>query len=66
MLRTIEHQIVAEKETPNSAMVGAYLLLDQQALAEIYFGKMEPDEQEEFINYPIYHFWKKSEDENNG
>lgn len=62
----ILYEIVAEKETPNSAMVGAYLLLDQQALAEIYFGKMEPDEQEEFINYPIYHFWKKSEDENNG
>ena len=60
------YNIITEKDTPSSAMVGAYLLLDQQALAEIYFNKMEPDEQEEFINYPIYHFWKKSEDENNG
>ena len=48
-------------ETPNireDVLVGAYLLLDQQAAAELHFEKMDQQLQEEFQKYPIYHFWK--------
>lgn len=56
-------------ETPNireDVLVGAYLLLDQQAAAEIHFEKMELQLQEEFKKYPIYHFWKYNGGNNNG
>ena len=53
------YQIIADKESSNSTLVGAFLLLEQQLPAEMYFYKMEETEQEEFIKYPIYHFWKK-------
>ena len=53
------YQIVADKDAASAAVVGAYLLLDQHLPAEMYFSKMEPSEQEEFMKYPIYHFWQK-------
>ncbi len=53
------YQIIADKDAPNSALVGAYLLLEQQLPAEMYFAKMEVSEQEEFAKYPIYRFWQK-------
>ena len=56
-------------ETPNireDVLVGAYLLLDQQAAAELHFEKMEPQLQEEFKKYPIYHFWKENGGNENG
>ena len=51
------YQIAADKDATNAAVVGAYLLLDQQLPAEMYFSKMKVSEQEEFMKYPIYHFW---------
>ena len=59
------YSILAEKDYPNSAMVGAYLWLEQQTPAEIYFAKMTPEEQSEFMKYPIFHFWKKSTGQQN-
>lgn len=49
-------------ETPNKredVLVGAYLLLGQQAAAELHFEKMDQETQEAFRTYPIYHFWKE-------
>ena len=53
------YQITADREASNSVFVGAFLLLGQQLPAEMYFSKMEASEQEEFMKYPIYHFWQK-------
>lgn len=60
------YKIAAEKDVQDSTMVGVYLLLDQQVPAEMFFAKMDPNEQTEFMKYPIYHFWKKDEDVENG
>jgi hypothetical protein len=40
------------------------LLLGQQQAAEIHFGKLSEEEQKNFKEYPIYHFWKTEEKEN--
>lgn len=50
-------------ETPGvreDVLVGAYLLLDQQAAAELHFEKLDEQLKEEFKKYPIFHFWKES------
>lgn len=60
------YKIAAEKDVQDSTMVGVYLLLDQQVPAEMFFAKMAPNEQTEFMKYPIYYFWKKDEDVENG
>ena len=46
--------------------VAIYLLLDQQIPAEGYFAKLTEEQQSEFKNYPMYHFWKRQECETNG
>ena len=56
------YEIVAKQDAPESILTGAYLLLDQHIPAEMHFSKMQPEEQEEFTDYPIYHFWKKEEE----
>ena len=61
--------LYAITEDPNSSemvLVGAYLLLDQQVPAELHFDKLTEQEKCEFKEYPIYHFWKQTEDENDG
>ena len=60
------YQITADKDITNAVAVGAYLLLEQQIPAEMFFSKMEPSEQEEFMKYPIYHFWRGDEIAVNG
>lgn len=50
-------------ETPGvreDVLVGAYLLLDQQAAAELHFEKLDEQLKEEFMKYPIFHFWKEN------
>lgn len=42
----------------NDIKVGAYLLLEQQVVAEYYFNKLEEKEKRIFQEYPIYQFWK--------
>lgn len=59
------YAIVENRDTRESSVVGAYLLLGQQQAAEIHFGKLSEEEQKNFKKYPIYHFWK-TEEETNG
>ncbi len=60
------YKIILGDKVDDEIFVGAYLLLGEQKSAEEYFEKLSPETQDEFKNYPIYHFWKKSEDEDNG
>lgn len=57
---------VLESATREDIKTGAYLLLDQQQAAEIHFERMDKEQQEAFMTYPIYHFWKESKGEENG
>lgn len=54
----ILYSIVENGDTREDFIVGAYLLLGQQQAAEIHFEKMSEEEQNNFKEYPIYHFWK--------
>lgn len=45
-------------EVSEDIKVGAYLLLENQAAAEMHFLKLTSEEQENFKNYPIYKFWE--------
>ena len=51
-------RIIENSNTREDILVGAYLLLDQQAVAQLHFEKLDKQLQEEFKKYPIYHFWK--------
>lgn len=51
------YSMVENKDTREDCMVGAYLLLGQQQAAEIHFAKLSEEEQKNFKEYPIYHFW---------
>ncbi len=53
-------RIVEMPATREDVLVGAYLLLDQQAAAELHFEKLDTTMQEEFKKYPIFHFWKEN------
>lgn len=50
-------KIVEKSNNREDVLVGAYLLLGQNAVAEMHFEKMSSKQQEEFKKYPIYHFW---------
>ena len=52
------YSIIQNKESTDIILVGAYLLLDQQPLAEIHFERLDETLKDEFKTYPIYHFWK--------
>lgn len=52
------YSIIQDKESTDIILVGAYLLLDQQPLAEIHFERLDETLKDEFKTYPIYHFWK--------
>lgn len=55
LLRVIETPGISE-----DLLVGAYLLLDQQAAAELHFEKLDKQVQEKFKKHPIFHFWKEN------
>jgi hypothetical protein len=50
--------ITENSATREEMLVGAYLLLDNQVAAELHFDCLDPMEQENFKEYPIYKFWK--------
>ena len=52
------YRIISNKETSDLILTGAYLLLGEQVPAEMYFANMSVEDQKEFTQYPIYHFWK--------
>ena len=59
--------LVEDSGQREDVKVGASLLLDNQAAAEIHFEQVPPDYQDEFMTYPIFRFWTKvKEDKHNG
>lgn len=56
------YSLIASKDVLEETLVGAYLLLEQQDAAEIHFDNMDEEQQKNFVSYPIYHFWKKDEE----
>lgn len=55
------YSLVEGKDTREDCRVAAYLLLGQQQAAEIHFAMLSETEQENFKEFPIYHFWKTEE-----
>lgn len=55
---TILYNLVENPDTREDCIVGAYLLLGLQQAAEIHFAKLTEEEQKNFKEFPIYHFWK--------
>ena len=51
------YKLIETKDVSEDLLVGAYLILDQQAAAEIHFEKLTQQQQIDFKKYPIYHFW---------
>lgn len=51
-------KLVESPTEQEDVYVGAYLLLGNQAAAEMHFSKLEPTHREIIQKYPIYHFWK--------
>lgn len=62
-VRTV-YSIIEDRTVTDFIRAGAYLLLDQQQLAEIHFERLDDTIKEKFKTYPIYHFWKLEEKEN--
>ena len=58
------YSIIEDTTSTDLIRAGAYLLLDQQTLAEIHFERLDDALKEEFKKYPIYHFWKAEETNN--
>lgn len=48
-------KLIDNTQSPN-ILCGAYLLLDDNESAQKYFDKIEPQDKEEFLTYPICHF----------
>ena len=48
--------ITEDSSATEQVLVGAYLLLGQQAAADIHFEKLTSEEKEEFKTFPIYRF----------
>jgi len=59
------YSIIESNTASEEVLVGVYLLLDQQPIAEMHFLKLSPKQQENFKTYPIYHFWKEIEEDPN-
>ena len=53
--------ITENSSTREDALVGAYLLLDNQMAAKLHYENLEPEIKEVFKDYPICHFWKAYE-----
>lgn len=60
------YSLLDDGNSTKQVCVGTYLLLEQQIAAEMNFAKLTSEEQTEFKTYPIYHFWKDREEQDNG
>lgn len=58
----ILYGIVENPKCDEAIKTGAYLLLDQQEMAQIHFDKIDLEIRKDFVKYPIYRFWNKSID----
>lgn len=52
------YKILEDKNASFSVLMGAHILLDQQIPAKMLFDKMDTEEQNEFVKYPIYKLLK--------
>lgn len=52
------YKMVENSETREDCIIDAYLLLGQQQAAEMHFARLSKLEQDNFKEYPIYHFGK--------
>ena len=51
--------LIENTDSTESILTGAYLLLDNQQLAELHFDKIEKQLQEKFRQQPIFSFWQE-------
>ncbi|MDE7431133.1 MAG: hypothetical protein K2N34_04360, partial [Lachnospiraceae bacterium] len=58
------YKMIESSNTREDSIVGVYLLLEQQQAAEIHFANLTEEQQNNFKEFPIYHFWKTEEKEN--
>lgn len=58
------YSIIEDGTSTDDIRAGGYLLIDQQPMAEICFERLDDTIKEEFKKYPIYHFWKTEEKDN--
>jgi hypothetical protein len=57
---------ITESDTDREDVkTAAYLLLDNHDAAEMHFEKLDKDWRDGFKTYPIYRFWKNTEEEQN-
>ena len=58
---------IAASSNNNMCRIGAFILLDEQLEAEYLLGAMSQNEKNEFMSFPIFHFYTKlTEEKNNG
>lgn len=51
--------LIENTDSTEYILTGAYLLLDNQQLAELHFDKIEKQLQEKFRQQPIFYFWQE-------
>lgn len=51
--------IIENHPAREDIFVGAYILLENYAAAQIHFDMMSSEEQETFRTFPIFHLWKQ-------
>lgn len=56
------YELIENNETGVETRIAAYLLLDQPKPAELHFAKLSDEERKNFMAYPIYHFWKSTQE----
>lgn len=59
-------KIAEDNTVDDTYKLGAYLLLDQQVPAEHHFAKLSKEMQNEFREYPIFRYFRVTEDSDNG
>ena len=55
--------IIENHPAREDIFVGAYILLENYAAAQIHFDMMSSEEQETFRTFPIFHLWKQQNKE---
>lgn len=58
------YSLIESKPKQEETYVGAYLLLDNQPLAQAHFELMDHQTKETMQSYPIFHFWKTGKEDN--
>lgn len=59
------YELIENKVTYEEAVIGAYLILDNQQAAEIHLSRLTKERQDAFKEFPIYRFYKETTEETN-